>query len=177
MKHKFAYRVTLFFPEVCNLYELSIFFLRPIGPFIQNAQQCAFFSDHFLSIGKFTKNKELHVAFVGNEITSLSTIFDHRVFPMKQLHWPMSILGSLSANSILHLQSLTNFFGPPAFVSVKYTFFGLQMPPPPPPPQMVGINWPTFGPARCFHFISPKQHQMEVGRGLPKYHDKRCVKR
>lgn len=125
------------------------------------------FSDRFLSIGKFKKNKELHVAFVRNEIISLSTIFDHRVFPMKQLHWPMSILGSLSANSILHLQSLTIFFGPPAFVSVKYTFFGLQMPPPP----MVGINWPTFGPARCFHFISPKQHLMEVGRGLPKYHE------
>ena len=35
MKHKFAHRVTLFFPGVCNLHKHSIFFLRPIGPFIQ----------------------------------------------------------------------------------------------------------------------------------------------
>ena len=34
-KHKFAYRVTLCFPGVLNLHKHSIFFLRPIGPFIQ----------------------------------------------------------------------------------------------------------------------------------------------
>ena len=35
MKRKVAYRVTLFFPGVCNLHKHSIFFLRPIGPFVQ----------------------------------------------------------------------------------------------------------------------------------------------
>ena len=133
------------------------------------------FSDRFLSIGKFKKNKELQVAFVRNEITSLSTIFDHSVFPMKQLHWPMSILGSLSANSILHLQSLTIFFGPPAFVSVKYTFFGLQMPPPSP---MVGINWPTFGTLFSLHFTQATSNGGGEGVAkVPRICDKRCVER
>lgn len=135
-----------------------------------------FFSDHFLSIGKFKENKELHVAFVRNEITSLSTIFDHRVFPMKQLHWPMSILGSLSANSILHLQSLTNFFGPPAFVSVKYTVFGLQMPPPP-------NGWHKLAHLRSCTLFSLHFTQATSNGGgegvakVPRICDKRCVER
>ena len=34
VKHKFAYRVKLFFPGVCNLHK-HFFFLRLIGPFVQ----------------------------------------------------------------------------------------------------------------------------------------------